>query len=277
MGRPVNPIFKEVLVMIKGAGDLASGVAYRLKRAGFPLLLTELPAPLMVRRTVCYGEAVYEGETTVEGITARRVASPAEARRLAPSEILPVLVAAEPSVVAEIRPQVLVDAIMAKANTGTGLEDAPLVVALGPGFSAGQDCHAVIETNRGHWLGRVIGEGPAQPDSKTPGSMKGHAIDRVLRAPAAGRVRALVGIGDRIKAGQAVATVAGQEVRAPFDGVLRGLIHPHVEVTPGFKIGDLDPRGEVRHCFTISDKSLAIGGGVLEAILASDLVRPGWP
>jgi len=273
MGRQVNPIFKDILVVIKGAGDLASGVAYRLKRAGFPLVMTELATPLMVRRTVCYGDAVYEGEITVEGITARRVDSKAEARRLAPSEILPILVAPEPAVAANFKPQVLVDAIMAKTNTGTSIGDAPLVVALGPGFSAGRDCHAVIETNRGHWLGRVIDKGQPQPDTKTPGSMKGRTGDRVLRAPAKGRVAAVASIGDRIKEGQLIATVAGHEVRAPFDGVLRGLIHPRVKVSPGFKIGDLDPRGEVRHCYTISDKSLAVGGGVLEAILASDLVR----
>ena len=269
----VNPFFEDILVVIKGAGDLASGVAYRLKRAGFPVLMTELDTPLMVRRAVCYGNAVYEGEIQVEGITARRVDSPTEARRLAGSEQIPVLVAPESAALVELRPQVLVDAIMAKVNTGTTIDAAPLVVALGPGFTAGRDCHAIIETNRGHWLGRVIEHGSAQADTQTPGSMQGHTADRVLRAPATGHVAAVASIGDWIKPGQLIATVAGQEVRAPFEGVLRGLVHPKVAVTPGFKIGDLDPRGEVRHCFTISDKSLAVGGGVLEAILASDICR----
>ncbi|MEW5960804.1 MAG: selenium-dependent molybdenum cofactor biosynthesis protein YqeB [Chloroflexota bacterium] len=271
---PVNPIFEDMLVVIKGGGDLASGVAYRLKRAGFPVLLTELETPLMVRRTVCYGNAVYEGEVRVEDITARRVDRPAEARRLALTEVIPVLVAPEPAMLVALKPHVLVDAIMAKANTGTAITAAPLVVALGPGFTAGQDCHVVIETNRGHWLGRVIYRGSAEPDTQVPGSMQGHTVDRILRAPAAGRVAAAAGIGDRLKAGQLIATVAGHEVRAPFEGVLRGLVHPAVAVTPGFKIGDLDPRGEVRHCFTLSDKSLAVGGGVLEAILSSNVV-PG--
>jgi xanthine dehydrogenase accessory factor len=194
--------------------------------------------------------------------------------------MIPVLADPQASIVAELRPKVVVDAIMAKVNTGTTIDDAPLVVALGPGFTAGQDCHAVIETNRGHWLGRVIypGCGPAvngqaQPDTRTPGVIESRAADRVLRAPAAGQVTPHAQIGNRIAAGQLIATVNGHEIRAAFSGVLRGLVHSDVQVTPGLKIGDLDPRGEVSHCFAISDKSLAIGGGVLEAILASDLMR----
>jgi len=275
-----NARFNNILVLVKGGGDLASGAAYRLKRSGFALIMTELPAPLLVRRTVCYGDAVYDGEATVEGLVARRVNTCAEAQALATSEMIPVLVDPQASIVAKLRPKVVVDAIMAKINTGTMIHDAPLVVALGPGFTAGQDCHAVIETNRGHWLGRVIhpGCGPAvngqaQPDTRTPGLIESRAADRVLRAPAAGQVTPHARIGDRIAVGQLIATVNGHEIRAAFSGVLRGLVHPGVQVTPGLKIGDLDPRGEVSHCFTISDKSLAIGGGVLEAILASDLMR----
>lgn len=184
------------------------------------------------------------------------------------------------SIVAKLKPEVVVDAIIAKVNTGTTIHDAPLVVALGPGFTAGQDCHAVIETNRGHWLGRVIypGCGPtvngqAQPDTRTPGLIESRAADRVLRAPTAGQVTPHARIGDQIAVGQLIATVNGHEIRAAFSGVLRGLVHSDLQVTPGLKIGDLDPRGEVSHCFTISDKALAIGGGVLEAILASDLMR----
>lgn len=269
----INPIFEHVLVLIKGAGDLASGAAYRLKRSGFPLIMTELPTPLMVRRAVCFGEAVYSGQVTVEGITARRVESVAEAEGLAYTDVIPVLVAPQPEIVPTLKPQVLVDAIMAKVNTGTAIHDAPLVIALGPGFTAGQECHAVIETNRGHWLGRVIDAGQTEPDTGQPGAVKGQLADRVLRAPAEGHVIAVVNLGDRLQAGQLIATVAGHEVRAPFAGVLRGLVHSQVPVTKGFKIGDLDPRGVVRHCFTISDKSLAVGGGVLEAILASNVIR----
>lgn len=269
-----NPYFKDCLILIKGAGDLASGVAYRLKRSGFPLIMTELPAPLMVRRMVCFGNAVYSGQTTVEDIPARRVETIEAALALANSPTIPILVdpiAATPDLT---KPAILVDAIMAKINTGTRLDQAPLVVALGPGFRAGQDCHAVIETMRGHWLGRVIYQGSAQANTGTPGPVKGHTADRVLRAPADGHVIAATEIGDSIKPGQLIGTVNGQEIRAPFAGVLRGLVHPQVAVTAGFKVGDLDPRADQRHCFTISDKSLTIGGGVLEAILASQLVRP---
>lgn len=272
--RPSGPLhLNQILVLIKGAGDLASGVAYRLKRSGFALVMTELPAPLFVRRTVCFGEAVYSGETQVEGVVARRVESFEAARQLAATDVVPVLVDPPAAAVLALRPAVVVDAILAKVNTGTTRQDAPLVIALGPGFSAGQDCHVVIETNRGHNLGRVIEQGPAEPDTKTPGVVKGYAADRVLRAPAAGRVIAAAKIGNSLAEGQLIATVAGREVRAPFAGVLRGLIHEAVEVSPGAKIGDLDPRGVIEHCFTISDKSLAIAGGVLEAILASDLGR----
>ena len=276
----IHARFNDILVVVKGGGDLASGAAYRLKRSGFALIMTELPAPLLVRRTVCYGEAVYNGEVTVEGLVARRVNTCAEAQALASSEIIPVLVNPQASIVAKLEPHVVVDAIMAKSNTGTTIHDAPLVVALGPGFTAGQDCHAVIETNRGHWLGRVIypGCGPAvngqaEPDTRTPGVIENRAADRVLRALAAGHLTPHARIGDRIAAGQLIATVDGQEIRAAFSGVLRGLVHSDVQVTRGMKIGDLDPRGETSHCFTISDKSLAVGGGVQEAILASDLMR----
>jgi xanthine dehydrogenase accessory factor len=276
----LNPCFENILVLIKGAGDLASGVAYRLKRSGFPLIMTELPAPLLVRRTVCYGEAVYTGEVSIEGLVARRVDNMAEAQALATGQVIPILVDPQATIITRLKPQVVVDAIIAKVNTGTTIHDAPLVVALGPGFTAGQDCHAVIETNRGHWLGRVIcsgggpgGNGQAEPNTRTPGQIRGHTADRVLRAPAAGYVTPQAHIGDRIAAGQLIAIVNGQEIRAPFDGVLRGLVHPSVPVTPGFKVGDLDPRGEVSHCFTISDKSLAVGGAVLEAILASGVMR----
>lgn len=271
-----NPLFSDILVLVKGAGDLASGTAYRLKRCGFPVIMTELPAPSFVRRTVSFGEAIYSGETTIEGVLARRVETPQEAQTLAYTGLIPVLVDPQAAAVSLLKLRVVIDAIIAKTNTGTSIHDAPLVIALGPGFTAGQDCHAVIETNRGHWLGRVIypgggplGNGQAEPDTRTPGQMHGRTGDRVLRAPAAGHVTPHARIGDKLEAGQLIATVADQEIHAPFVGVLRGLVHPHVPVTPGFKIGDVDPRGEVSHCFTISDKSLAIGGGVVEAILGS--------
>jgi xanthine dehydrogenase accessory factor len=265
-------MFNHILIVIKGGGDLASGVAYRLKRAGFPLIITELPAPMLVRRAVCYGDAIYQGHITVDGLTARRVDTIEQAGQLAATGTIPVLVDPAAGVIAALHPAVVIDAIMAKRNTGTRLGHAPLVIALGPGFTAGQDCHAVIETNRGHWLGRVITHGSPQTDTGSPGAVKGHTAGRVLRAPAAGHVLPHAHIGEIIRQGQLIATVEGQELRAPFDGILRGLIHQTVPVTPGLKIGDLDPRGEVDYCFHISDKSLSIAGGVLEAILASGVI-----
>jgi xanthine dehydrogenase accessory factor len=256
------------LVLIKGAGDLASGVAFRLHRAGFAVVMTELPQPLVVRRAVAFAEAVYAGETQVEGIVARHVERPDEVPALLDQGIIPVLVDPEARCLARLRPAVLVDGIMAKHNTGTRIDDAPLVVALGPGFTAGVDCHAVIETHRGHWLGRVYWTGSAQPDTKLPAERGGQAADRVLRAPCEGIVRAYRAIGDRLAEGDLVAEVDSQPVRARFAGILRGLIHPGVRVTAGLKIGDVDAAATHEQCFTVSDKALAIGGGVLEAILS---------
>lgn len=262
-------LFSDTLVLIKGAGDLASGVAYRLHRSGFPIVMTELPTPTMVRRAVSFGQAVYEGETTVEGITAGRAENPDQALALARhGEVIPILVDPEARSVDVLKPVVLVDGIMAKLNTGTRITDAPLVIALGPGFTAGLDCHAAIETNRGHWLARILYEGSPQADTKTPGKVKGYTRGRVIRAPATGHLRPVARVGDRLRKGDLVGHVNGYEVRAMFDGVLRGLIHPSAHVTKGLKIGDLDPRDVDHYCFTISEKSLAIGGAVLEAILA---------
>ncbi len=258
-----------LLVLIKGAGDMASGVAWRLYRAGFPVVMTELAQPLAVRRAVCFAEAVFAGETIVEGVIARRVPDVVAARAVLNQGIIPILVDAEARCREELAPTILVDGIMAKVNLGTRPDDAPLVIALGPGFTAGVDCHAVIETNRGHNLGRVIWQGSAQADTKTPGEIAGYSATRVLRAPADGHVIPHRAIGDRIAQGEIIAEVSGQAVIAPFAGVLRGLIHPAVPVTLGLKIGDLDPRARVEHCFTISEKSLAVGGGVLEAILTA--------
>ena len=265
--------FKRVLVLIKGAGDLASGVAWRLHRCGFPVVMTEIAQPLAVRRGVAFAQAVYAGEMTVQGVTARRVDDIAAAHAALDAGIIPVLVDLQTACRAVLRPAVLVDAIMAKTNTGTRLEDAPLVIALGPGFTAGVDCHAVVETNRGHDLGRVLWAGSAMANTGVPGEIGGRAAERVLRAPCAGRLHPLHAIGDRVEAGEVIATVNGEEVRAPFAGVLRGLIHESVSLVPGMKIGDVDPRAIREHCFTISDKSLAVAGGVLEAILSAPQMR----
>ena len=259
-------------VLIKGAGDLATGVALRLWRGGFPVAMTEVAAPLAVRRTVAFAQAVYDGAWTVEGVTAQR-ATAEEAPALLAAGRIPVLVDPAAACRRLLRPAVLVDAIMAKQNTGSRHDDAPLVVALGPGFTAGEDCHAVIETQRGHYLGRVIWQGAAIPNTGTPGELPGVGgkASRVLRAPVAGHVEPCCAIGDSVAAGACIAVVRGAgeeaELCAPFAGVLRGLIHPAMLVPAGLKVGDLDPRASRDYCFTVSDKALAIGGGVLEAVL----------
>jgi xanthine dehydrogenase accessory factor len=260
-------------ILVIGGGDLASGVIYRLARAGFPVWVTELPAPLFVRRAVCYGEAVYAGEVTVEGITAQRVTSLAEGHAALSAGHIPVMVDPDGDLLRTLQPVAVVDARMEKRNVGITRDAAPLVIALGPGFTAGEDVHTVVETNRGHFLGRVYWQGSAQPDTGSPGAVKGITTTRVLRAPIAGHVTPHYAIGDTIHADDVIATVGGQPLVAQFDGVLRGIVHPNVQVHEGMKIGDLDPRNHREACFTISDKSLSVGGGVLEALLASDVIH----
>ncbi len=263
-------LFDDVLVVLRGGGDLATGVAYRLNRAGFPLAILELARPLVVRRRVALATAVLEGAVNVEGLAGRRVDSWPEAVTLAGSGQIPVLAApAWPPDGWQVgQVQVLVDARMAKRNIDTRIDQAPLVIALGPGFSAGQDCHAVVETKRGHRLGRVIWQGPALPNTGRPGEIAGKVGERVLRAPSAGTVTWRVEIGDLVSVGLELGQVGGSPLAAPFDGVIRGLIAPGSQVPAGYKIGDLDARADRQACYTISDKALAVGGGVLEAILA---------
>lgn len=263
--------FEEYPIIIRGGGDLATGVAYRLHKAGFPLMVLELARPLVVRRRVALATAVLEGEVTVESLGGRLAENAAEAEEMAyRGDAVPVLVAPDLSPVVEqlaTPPSVVIDARMAKRNIDTSKGQAPLVIALGPGFTAGVNCDAVIETMRGHRLGRVIWDGPALPNTGTPGRVAGKARERVLRAPAAGVAEWEVSIGDFVDEGQVMGGVDGQPVNAPFDGVVRGLIAPGTPVREGVKIGDVDARGDESACYTISDKSLAIGGGVLEAVL----------
>lgn len=274
-------LFERVPVLVRGGGDLGSGAIYRLHRAGFPVILAELEAPLCVRRAVCFASAVLEGHVTVEEITARLVTDWEAVGAILRQGEVPVVVDAAGEALAlasrqglaALAPKVVVDARMAKRNLGTTREDALLVIALGPGFEAGVDCHAVVETNRGHYLGRVYWTGRAEADTGVPGQIGGVASKRVLRAPAHGYVLPRRAIGERVRAGEIVAEVDGHPVRAAIDGVLRGLIHPRVPVHPGLKIGDVDPRARREHCFTISDKSLAVGGGVLEAVLSFGALR----
>jgi len=254
-------------VLIRGGGDLASGVAWRLHNCGFKVLITETELPLAVRRKVSFCEAVFEGSTIVEGVKVQLIGTVKDAYALWDQGIIPLLVDPQCRCKDDVCPDVLVDAIMAKKNTGTSIKDAPLVIALGPGFEAGRDAHFVVETKRGHYLGRVIEKGTAAPDSGIPGTVMGIGADRVIRAPADGTFKNLRDIGDQVSAGEVVGHVGDTEVKALIDGVIRGLIRPGLNVSKGLKIGDIDPRGDVDHCFTISEKSLAIAGGVLEGIL----------
>ena len=260
-------MLEEIRVLVRGGGDLASGVVYRLHRAGMQVMVIELAQPTVIRRAVAFATAVFEGAVEIEGVVGRRVDSVDLAVRVLQEGEIPVVVDPRGQTISQWHPDVVVDAILAKRNVGTSIKDAPTVVALGPGFVAGVEAHAVVETQRGHYLGRVLLEGSAAPDTGIPGEVMGCTVERVLRAPRSGSLLGSMQIGDQVKAGDAVAHVAGEPVGAPIDGVLRGLLADGLSVKEGMKVGDVDPRGIRDHCFTISDKALAIGGGVLEAIL----------
>jgi xanthine dehydrogenase accessory factor len=256
-----------ITVGIRGAGDISSGVAWRLHKCGFRVFLTETGEPLSVRRKVSFCEAVYEREVIVEGVRAVLVAIASEIEAQWDLGNIPLLV--DPSFEEGMRasPMVVVDGIMAKKNLGTTMDMADLVIALGPGFEAGKDAHFVIETNRGHFLGRVIEKGFAEPDTGLPGVVMGIGKERVLRAPATGRWQSFKEIGMKVRKGEPLGSVAEKVLEASIEGVIRGLIRTGTFVTEGLKVGDIDPRGKVENCYTISDKALAVAGGVLEAVL----------
>ena len=258
----------ELTIAIKGAGEMASAVAWRLYMANLrKILMLEAANPLAVRREVSFCEALHDGSQTMEGVKAILAGSIEDIHTA--WEQGEIAVAADPQwrLLEKVRPQVVVDAILAKKNLGTRMAEAELVIGLGPGFNAGSDVHMVIETKRGHDLGRILTTGTAQANTGVPGDIAGFTKERVLRAPAAGQFRTTRSIGDFLKAGEIVGTVAGQKVSSKIDGVLRGLIRPDSTVTQGLKIGDVDPRGQKQNCYTISEKARAIGGSVLEAIL----------
>jgi xanthine dehydrogenase accessory factor len=263
-----NIRLKELLIAIKGAGEMASAAAWRLHMANIRnIVMMETAAPMAVRREVAFCEAVHDGSKTVEGVEAVSAAGPEQCRSIWNRGRIAVTVDPEWHTLRNLRADVLVDAILAKTNLGTCINDAPLVIGLGPGFVAGRDVHAVIETQRGHNLGRILTAGAAEPDTGIPGPIDGIAAERVLRAPEDGEFQSFSRIGDRIQKGQAVGRVGDAPVIGRAGGVLRGLIRPGTRVTRGLKIGDIDPRGEVADCFTISDKARAIAGSVLEAVL----------
>lgn len=247
---------------------MASAVAWRIYRAKIcQILMLERSSPLAVRRAVSFCEAVHDGHKTVEGVAAKRADTLNEVRAYWNKGQIAVCIDPEWKLPASLKPDVVIDAILAKSNLGTRLDAAPLVIGLGPGFIAGQDVHMVVETQRGHYLGQIITTGSAQPNTGIPGRISGYTDERVLRAPCDGDFKVECAIGDSVKKGDRIGTVAANVVRAPIDGVLRGLIRSASHVHAGLKIGDIDPRGDPRYCHTISDKARAISGSVLEAIL----------
>ena len=258
----------ELVVLIRGAGEMASGVAHRLHQSHFKLCMIEIPHPLAVRREVTFSEAIYEGEKEVEGIRAKLISKLEEVELTWEQGAIPILIDPDAKIARNfLKPDVLVDAIMAKKNLGTQVNDASLVIGLGPGFTAEKDVDIVIETNRGNNLGKMILKGTAEPDTGIPGEIGGYTIERLLRTMKKGVFHPQRSIGERVNKGAVVAVVEDYPVIAKISGVVRGLLRDGVEVKKGMKVGDIDPRGKREVCFMISDKARAIGGGVLEAIL----------
>ena len=260
------------LIIVRGGGDLATGTIYKLKKSGFPVLILEVAQPSAIRRNVAFCEAVYQGTQTVENMTCYLAESLAQAQQFLNEGKLAVLVDPAGESIAALNPLAVVDAILAKKNLGTNKRLAPITVALGPGFRAGEDVNAVIETKRGHNLGRVLWEGTAAPNTGIPGIIGGYGIERVIHCPAKGILRNVKKITDTVSKGEVIAVVEMENgivpVEATVDGILRGLIRDGYPVQIGFKMADIDPRiDEHNNCFTISDKARCIAGGVLEAIL----------
>ena len=255
------------VILIKGGGDLASGAAHRLYKAGFNLVVTEKEQPTVIRRPVSFAQAALAGKAEVEGVTAVRITSVDEIEPAWEKGLIPLLIDPELNGLPRIEPEVLVEGTMAKKNTGVNCDLASIVIALGPGYGAGKEVHAVVETARGHHLGRVIYNGEATPNTGIPGEIEGYSVERVLRAPKAGTFEPRCSIGELVEKGDTVACIEGEPVLAEIGGVVRGLLYEGLGVKEGMKVGDVDPRGNKELCFTISDKSRAVAGGVLEAVL----------
>lgn len=256
------------VILIRSGGDIASGAIYRLWRAGYPVVISEIAIPTMIRREVSYGNAVHRGEMVLERIRSRHVPLYQARELLVSREAIPVITEPYEEVLASIKPEIVVDAILAKRNLGTKRSDADLVIACGPGFVAGKDVDVVVETMRGHTLGRCIYDGPALANTGIPGNVGGYTHERVMKSPAEGLFIAKRHIGEFVEAGEVIGYVDDVPVTSKIKGILRGILASKLLVTKGFKLADVDARCEEFHCFTISDKALAVGGGIMEAILA---------
>jgi xanthine dehydrogenase accessory factor len=265
----MTPNAFDIRVLIRGGGEMASGIAHRLHQCHMKVLITEIAAPTAVRRTVAYAEAIYDGHHAIENVKSLKVTTVHQAHELWEAGMIPIFIDPGAAVRREVKPEVIVDAIMAKQGSSTAISDAPLVIGIGPGFTAGENVHAVVESNRGYRLGRVIWNGAAEPDTGVPAPVAGYTETRVLRAPRAGLFKAIREIGDTVQRGEIVAEVDSMQISAEISGMIRGMLHDGIQVEAGVKIGDVDPRGEREYCYTISDKARAIGGGVVEAILHS--------
>jgi xanthine dehydrogenase accessory factor len=263
----MNKKLNDVVILIRGAGEMATGVGHRLVSCHFKVCMTETSNPQAVRREVAFSEALFDSEKEVEGITAKRVESADSISEVWRDGKIPLLIDPEAEVKDFLKTDVLIDATLAKKNLGTKMTDAPLVIGLGPGFHAGRDVHLVIETNRGHDLGRIISDGEAELNTGIPGAIGGYTEERVIRAPKDGSFKALKKIGDGVRANEKVGIVENMPVRSRIAGVIRGLLRDGTEVWKGMKLGDVDPRGIKGHCYTISDKARTISGEVLQAIL----------
>ncbi|MBC7087995.1 MAG: EF2563 family selenium-dependent molybdenum hydroxylase system protein [Tissierellales bacterium] len=255
------------IVIVRGAGDIASGIIHRLFKSGFKVIALEIEKPLSIRRTVSFSEAIYDGETTVEGVKAVFADNVKTALSILEDGNVPVIIDEEGLSISQIKPMAVVDAILAKKNLGTNRNQAPITIGVGPGFCAGEDVDYVIETKRGHYLGKVIYKGSAIPNTGIPGLINGYGEERVIKSPCDGLIRHERNIGDLVKEDDIICYVGDLKVKSPIKGVIRGLIRENLFVTKSMKIADIDPRGEIDYVYTISDKARAVAGGVLEAIL----------
>ena len=268
-------IYRDI-VLIRSGGDISSGIIERLYKCGFKVVVLETGNPSSIRREVSFGEAVYRKKMTINGLTSVLADNIEEMEKILENDEIPVLIDEKGRYISILKPFILIDAILAKKNLGTHINMAPITIGVGPGFFAGKDVHAVIETKRGHHLGEVIYSGEAIKNSGIPGNIGGFAKERVIHSEWEGNIRNISKIGDTVRKGETIALINGNKILATIDGILRGIIRDGYFVTKGFKIADIDPRmDEYENCFTISDKARSVGGGALEAILALKNQIPG--